>query len=146
GDEAAGIAVDLTASAPFAVVKGTDTCSGESVATRRNCSVDITFTPNTVAVVTGGSIHVNYNGQNPAVVLQGNGIAVALTAPGSRLLSPVTSPNIGNPTAIKVFNPNTVAVTLGTATLGGTDPGSFRIASNQCSTRYWRRRADARSE
>jgi hypothetical protein len=123
----------VTADAPFAVVAGTDTCSGESIAPRRNCSVNIAFMPATVAAVTDGSIDVTYNGSNPAVRLEGNGIAIAVSAPPSRLLTPVASPNIGNPSTIVVFNPNTVAVTFGTAVLGGIDPASFRISSNQCS-------------
>jgi hypothetical protein len=124
---------NVTAAAPFAVVGGTDTCSGESIAPRRNCSVDIAFMPTTVAAVTDGSIDVTYNGSNPAVRLEGNGVAIAVSAPASKLLSPVASPNIGNPSTIEVFNPSTVAVSLGTAVLGGTDPASFRISSNQCS-------------
>lgn len=89
--------------------------------------------PTTVGAVTDGSIDVTYNGSNPAVRLEGSGVAVAVSAPVSRLLSPVASPNIGNPSSIVVFNPNNVPVTLGTAVLVGTDAASFRISSNQCS-------------
>jgi len=89
--------------------------------------------PTTVANVTGGSIDVTYNGSSPAVALRGNGTAVVLSAPRSRSLGAATPGESGKSVAIAVSNRNKVPVTLGTATLGGTDAASFKITNDSCS-------------
>jgi hypothetical protein len=65
---------NVTATAPFTIAGGANTCSGQTIAPKKTCSFYVEFAPTTVANVTG-SINVTYNGTSPAVVLKGNGIA-----------------------------------------------------------------------
>jgi len=66
---------NLTTAAPFAITDSANTCSGQTIAPKKNCSFEVEFAPTTVGKVTDGSIDVTYDGTSPAVVLQGNGIA-----------------------------------------------------------------------
>ncbi len=130
----AAVIGSITASSPFVIAGGTDTCSGQSIAAKKKCTFDIEFAPATVADVTGGSIDVIYNGTSPAVHLQGNGIAAALKAPKSESFSAVAAGSTtGKPKNIEISNSSTVPVTLETAALGAPDPGSFTITSDECS-------------
>ena len=124
---------NITASASFMIVAAGNTCSGHSIALKKTCSFEVEFTPVMVENVTNGSIHVAYNGTSPAVTLMGDGIAVALSAPSSASLPTQAPGTIGKPKSLTLSNPGTVPVNLGTASHGGTDPGSFTIASNTCS-------------
>jgi len=78
---------------------------------------------------------VSYNGTSPAVALEGDGVALTLKAPKSQSFAAVDAGMAGSPRKIEISNSSTVPVTLGTAALGGTDPGSFEIMSDQCSGR-----------
>jgi hypothetical protein len=62
----------VTATAPFTIAGGADTCSGQSIALKGTCSFEVEFAPTSVANVTG-SIAVTYNGSSPAILLVGNG-------------------------------------------------------------------------
>jgi Abnormal spindle-like microcephaly-assoc'd, ASPM-SPD-2-Hydin len=64
----------ITATAPFTIAGGANTCSGQTIAPKKTCTFAVEFAPTTVANVTG-SINVTYNGASPAVALGGNGIA-----------------------------------------------------------------------
>jgi hypothetical protein len=131
------VAADLTsvsASAPFAVAQANDTCSGHTIVARGRCSFDLVFMPTTVVPSTGGSVNVTYNGTSPTVTLKGNGTAVALSFAKSRGLGTATAAALGKSTTIAIRNPSTVPVTFGTAILGGTNPGSFTITSDKCSS------------
>lgn len=123
----------VTVSAPFMIGGGSNTCSGMTIAPKKSCSFSIEFAPTTVGNVSGGSIDVTYNGTSPAVALQGAGIAVTLKAPKSNSLPPVSAGSVSKPKNIVFSNPSTVTVTLGAAALGGSNPGSFQIAGDQCS-------------
>ncbi len=130
----AAVIGSVTASSPFVIAGGSDSCSGQSIAVKKKCSFDVEFAPATVADVTGGSIDVIYNGTSPAVGLQGNGIAVTLKAPKSESFSAVDAGSTtGKPKNVEISNSSTVPVTLETATLGAPDPGSFTITSDECS-------------
>lgn len=72
---AVAVISSVTATAPFSIVEDKNTCTGETIAPKKNCSFDVEFAPTTVGEVTGGSIDVTYNGMSPAVALEGNGIA-----------------------------------------------------------------------
>ena len=72
----AAVIGSVTATAPFEIAGGTNTCSGQTIASKKKCSFDVEFAPLMVANVTNGSIVVPYNGANPAVVLEGDGVAV----------------------------------------------------------------------
>jgi hypothetical protein len=67
------------------------------------------------------------------VALAGDGIPVTLKSPKPSSFTPVSAGSLGSPKNIVFSNPSTVTVTFGTAVLGGSDPGSFKIASDQCS-------------
>jgi hypothetical protein len=67
---------DVTATAPFKLGGGNNTCSGKTIAPNKTCSFDVEFAPTMVGEVTGGSIDVAYNGSSPVVALKGNGIAL----------------------------------------------------------------------
>jgi len=64
--------------------------------------------------------------------LSGTGLAVTLKAPSKETFSPVAAGGTGKPKAIKISNPATVSVSLGTTTIGGTDPTAFTKTVNTC--------------
>jgi hypothetical protein len=64
----------LTATAPFEIAGGADTCTGQSIAPKKTCTFAVEFAPTTVGKATGG-IDVTYNGTSPTVALAGNGVA-----------------------------------------------------------------------
>ena len=118
----AAVIGSVIATAPFAIAGVEDTCSGQSIAAKKKCSFEVEFSPATPGAVSGGSIEVSYNGTSPAVSLSGTGIAVTLKAPSKETFSPVAAGGTGKPKAIKISNPATVSVSLGTTSIGGTDP------------------------
>ena len=130
--KAAALISSVTATAPFMIGGGANTCTGTSIAPKKRCAFDVEFAPMTVANVTGGSIDVTYNGTSPAVALEGNGIAVILAAPVHEIFSPVTKGSTGKPKTIKISNPAAVSVDLGATNIGGTDPGAFKIRASTC--------------
>ncbi len=132
GNSAAQIA-SVTATAPFTIGGAANTCTGKTITSKKTCSFSVEFAPATVANVTNGSIDVAYNGTSPVVTLAGNGISATLTAPKPTSLTPVAAGSVGKLKNIQFSNPSTVTLTFGTATLGGSDPASFKIASDQCS-------------
>ncbi len=123
----------VTATAPFTIAGGPNTCAGETIAIKKTCSFYVEFRPTIAAELSDGSINVVYNGTSPMVTLKGTSIEVTLKAPKSESFPPESAGSIGKPKNIVISNPSTVTVTLGTAMLGGSDPGSFKISSDQCS-------------
>ncbi len=128
----AAVIGSVTATPPFAIAGGADTCSGRSIKPKKKCSFNVQFAPATVANVTGGSINVPYNGSSPAISLSGAGIAVTLKAPSKETFSSVAAGRTGKPKKIKISNPATVSVNLGSTSIGGNDPGAFTITANTC--------------
>ncbi len=124
----------VTATAPFAIASVGNTCSGQSVAVKKKCLFEVEFSPATPNAVTGGSIKVSYNGTSPAVSLSGIGVEVTLKAPSKETFSPVAAGGTGKPKAIKISNPATVSVSLGTTSIGGSDPTAFTKTANTCTT------------
>ncbi len=124
---------NITASASFIIASSGNTCSGHSIAPKKTCAFQVGFTPATIENVTNGSIHVAYNGSSPGVTLMGDGIAVALKTSASLSLPEQAPGTIGKPKTLTLSNPNTISVVLGNASRSGSDPGSFKIASDTCS-------------
>jgi len=122
----------VTTPAPFMVAGSPNTCTGSTIAPKKTCVFDIEFAPTTVANAGGGSIDVSYNGLSPKVTLVGNGIAVTLNAPSRETFSSVAAGSDGKPKTIRISNPATVSVDLGITSIGGTDPGAFKIMANTC--------------
>jgi len=114
------------------VIAGEDTCSGKTIAPKKKCSFDIEFAPATPGIVSDQTVDVAYNGASPAMSLSGTGLAVTLKAPSKETFSPVAAGGTGKPKAIKISNPATVSVSLGTTTIGGTDPTAFTKTVNTC--------------
>jgi len=122
----------VTAPPPFAIAGGKDTCSRQIIAPATKCSFYVEFEPAIPGVVSDQTINVTYNGTSPKVSLSGTGIAVTLKAPSKEKFSPVAAGGTGKPKAIKISNPATVSVSLGTTTIGGTDPTAFTKTVNTC--------------
>ncbi len=79
---ARGAITTVTATAPFTIAGGPNTCTGSTIAPKKTCSFEVEFAPIT-SEPRRGSIDVTYNGTSPAVALRGTGIAVTLIAPKS---------------------------------------------------------------
>jgi hypothetical protein len=129
---AAAVIESVTATFPFGVASGADTCSGKAIAAEKKCSFEVEFAPATPDAASGGSIDVTYNGASPAVSLSGNGMAVTLRAPSKETFSPVAAGGKGKSKKIKISNPATVSVSLGTTSVVGNDPTAFTISANTC--------------
>jgi uncharacterized repeat protein (TIGR03803 family) len=123
----------LARNAPFIIAGGPNSCANANIAPKGKCSFYVEFAPTSPASVSGKSIYVTYNGVSPALDLSGSGVGVSLKAPKAKALPAQVPGSVGPPKSIVFVNPSTVAVTLGAAMLGGSNPGSFLIASDQCS-------------
>ncbi len=132
GNAAAQISA-ITATSPFTIGGSGNSCAGQSIAPKKNCSFEVEFAPAVVETAVHGSIEVTYNGASPSVALEGNAEAVTLKAPKSAGLSSVAAGAVSKAKNIEISNSSAVTLTLATATLGGTDAGSFKISSDACS-------------
>jgi len=65
----------VTATAPFTIGGGANTCSGQTIELKGTCSFEVEFAPTTIGRVTDGAIDATYNGSSPAIALIGNGIS-----------------------------------------------------------------------
>ena len=77
----AAVIGSVTATPPFVVAGGENTCSGQTIEPKKKCSFDVEFAPATPGAVSDQTIEVGYNGASPAMSLSGTGIAVTLKAP-----------------------------------------------------------------
>lgn len=123
----------ITATSPFTIGGGGNTCAGQSIAPKKNCSFEVEFAPEVAGQASNGSIEVAYNGTSPSVALEGTAEAVTLKAPKSAGLPAVAAGAVSKAKNIEISNTSAVTLTLATATLGGTDAGSFKISSDGCS-------------
>jgi len=128
----AAVIGSVSATPPFAIASVEDTCSGKSIAAKRKCSFEVEFAPATPGIVSDHTVDVSYNGTSPKVSLSGTGIAVTLKAPSKETFSPVAAGGTGKPKAIKISNPATVSVSLGTTSIVGIDPTAFTKTANSC--------------
>ncbi|MGA7618510.1 NHL repeat-containing protein [Candidatus Binatus sp.] len=129
----AAVIETVTATPPFVVAGGENTCSSQTIEPKKKCSFEVEFAPATPGAVSDQTIDVGYNGGSPAMSLSGTGIAVTLKAPKSESFTAVDAGVTGKAKNIELSNSSTVPVTLETAALGAPDPGSFTIASDGCS-------------
>ncbi len=129
----AAVIESVTATPPFTIAGGANTCSGQTIEPKKKCSFDVEFAPATPGAVSDQTIEVGYNGASPATSLSGNGIAATLKAPKSESFTAVDAGVTGKAKNIELSNSSTVPVTLETAALGAPDPGSFTIAGDGCS-------------
>ena len=129
----AAVIGSVTATPPFVVAGGANTCSSQTIEPKKKCSFEVEFAPATPGAVSDQTIEVGYNGANPAMSLSGTGIAVTLKAPKSESFTAVDAGVTGKAKNIELSNSSTVPVTLEAAALGAPDPGSFTIAGDGCS-------------
>ena len=132
GKVAAAIA-NVLVNGPFSIANGSDTCTGQTIAPKKKCSFEMVFLPPTPTSAQSGSIDVVYNGARPTISMSGNGIAVALKSLRSKSFGNVIVGQNSKPASILISNPSVVTVSLGTATIGGTNASSFAINGDQCS-------------
>ncbi len=109
----AAVIGSVTATPPFVVAGGENTCSGQSIEPKKKCSFEVEFAPATPGAVSNATIEVAYNGASPAMSLSGTGIAVTLNAPSKETFSSVAAGATGKAKKIKISNPATVSVNLG---------------------------------
>jgi hypothetical protein len=117
-----------TNTAEFAIVSGTDTCSGRTLVTGESCSVDIAFAPTTAG---DKSAVLNI----PSDSADNTNFTVALSgyAPASALwVVPTTSYDYGSVlvgySASKIFtvtNSGSTTITIGIPTIAGSASGEF---------------------
>jgi len=119
----------VSAADPFCVPNAHDKCSSHTVNPGKSCSFEVEFSPVTVADVTGGMADIPNNGASAQVLLEGNGIAVKLSAPKKVTFPSVKANSTGKPVKISISNPSTVPVTMQTAQLGAPNAGSFTIVN-----------------
>ncbi len=131
GGEAAQIGT-ITASAPFAIVGGEDHCSDRTIEPKKECTLLVEFEPEATGRFTS-SLNVPYNGSAPSETLEGNGVAVTLHAPKMAKFPKQAAGTISKPKNITISNHSKVQVTLGAATIGGSNATAFQIVSDGCS-------------
>lgn len=107
---------------------------GASLNPNASCTIDVTFTPTTVAAMLSGSIAIQTNAPNPqpTITLAGTGIAAGIVLP-TVTLNP-TSLAFSTPQAlttastaqtITVTNTGTVALTISNVTIAGASSAEF---------------------
>jgi hypothetical protein len=122
------------ASVPFQVASSGNTCSGALLAPKKKCSFAMEFAPSMASVSSNGSIDVVYNGASPSINLVGDAIPVTLKAPTTVSFPPAAPATTGASKPIRILNSAAATVSFdNSAALGGDNPGSFRITSNECS-------------
>jgi len=119
-----------TVTVPAGFTKPADTCSGQTVLARKNCSVMLQFSPATPATASG-SLMVPYNGGTATSSLSGNGTEVRIKAPASLAFAPVAAGATGAAKTITLINLSKTAIAM----LGSTPAiaGPFVVTSDTCS-------------
>jgi len=110
----------LTVPTGFVIVPGSDLCSGQTIVTKKSCTVSLEFTPSALGSASG-VLTFSYNGANNASVsLSGNGTAVALRKPATVVFAPVAPGSLGRAKPVTILNPSaTATVVLSAAALTG---------------------------
>jgi uncharacterized repeat protein (TIGR03803 family) len=92
-----------------------DNCSNKTVNAKQDCTVEVAFTPATVAGSVTEPFVIPYNGNSPPETLAGNGIAVTLDVSGPKTLPGAKAGAIGKAAKITITNKSTATVLLGPA-------------------------------
>jgi len=119
----------LSISSGYAIVSGTDTCSGQTIVNKKSCTVSIEFTPSTPGSAPG-TLTIPYNGTAPATVnLSGNGTAVVLRKPAAVNFAAQPAGTTSRARNVVIMNPSTTAtVVLSPTSLSG----PFTTSSDTC--------------
>jgi len=118
----------VTASGPFSV--NSNTCVGALTAPFQ-CSVGVVLTP-TAGAAQSGNLTISSNYTAPSVKLTGSGAAIQFT-PSPLAMGTIRVGTSSNPQPVTVTVLGTRQATIGTVTIGGTNPGDFSLASDTCS-------------
>lgn len=110
----------LVAPAGFTIVSGSDLCSGQTIVSKKSCSVSIEFAPSTPGPASGG-LTIPYNGAtNASVSLTGNGTQVKLRTPAKVAFAPQTAGTSSNAKPVSIINLSaTASVVLSACQLSG---------------------------
>ncbi|HLW71504.1 MAG TPA: hypothetical protein VKS22_12880 [Candidatus Binataceae bacterium] len=110
---------------PSSFTLSSDNCSNLTVAPKKKCTVDFAFAPATAVGSVSETLVIPYNGASPSETLEGNGIAVTLSAPKSVTAPSVAAGSVGKAKKITIHNKSTATVQIGAASLSA----NFQIAS-----------------
>jgi hypothetical protein len=100
---------------PASFTISSDGCSNQTIQPRKDCTVEVAFTPATVVGSVSETLTIPYNGASPAETLEGNGVAVTLKAPSSKTLPNDEAGEIGKTGTITISNRSAATVQLGAA-------------------------------
>ncbi len=92
-----------------------DGCSNQTIQPKKDCTVEVMFTPATVIGGVSEAFIIPYNGSSPSETLDGNGIAATLRAPSSKTLPSTAAGSTGKAANITIRNSSTAVVQLGAA-------------------------------
>ena len=107
----AAVISQLTAPTSFTI--SSDFCSNAIVEPKKDCTVEVAFTPATVIGGVSEAFAIPYNGTSPSETLAGTGIAATLKAPTSKTLPSAEAGAIGKAESITISNRSAATVQLG---------------------------------
>jgi hypothetical protein len=109
---------------PASFALSDDLCSNTTLAVKKKCTIDLAFVPTAPGAVSE-ALMIPYNGTSPSETLNGNGLAVTLSAPKSVTLPSTAAGTTGKAKKVTIKNKSDATVTLGTASLSA----NFTFAS-----------------
>jgi hypothetical protein len=141
------IVQSIPVGSPFVIPNGTNQCSNQTLAPNATCTVDVQFTPGSVASFTNALTIASNDAGNPNVTvdLAGSGVPAPVpniavsdsVAPADDRTLPFGSVTVGSPAdqSVTVSNSGTADLVLGA--VGATHPftGPFSIVNDLCSGR-----------
>jgi len=128
-----------TITGDFAIVAGSDLCSGTNLAAAATCTIGVSFTPTLTGDRTG-QLTVDHSGLNTPLVIALHGIGLSGTGTPAFSLTP-TQLTFGSQLTTTQSTPQSITISNvgGTAnldivsvTLGGANPTDFTFTSNPC--------------
>ena len=138
------IAIGGTDATQFAVaVGGTNACASlaPTIAAGENCTVNVTFTPTSIAAKTAAVNIASNDGETPTaiVTLNGNGInpGISIAPIGPINFDPLLVGDTSPATEVTISNTGTTPLVVGSIAIGGTDATQFAVAvggTNACAS------------
>ena len=122
-----------TISPPAGLTISSDNCSGQSIAPLANCTFSLAAVP-TAQGDFSKSLEVN-SGRGKLIIP----VHATATAPALQIVTPTTFPvdyasQDAAPVTVTVKNNGSMALTLGTLTMGGTNASAFTAAAGTCTS------------
>lgn len=114
---------------PFAIVFGSDGCTGQSLTPKKHCSFELSFHP-VDANPSTVTLSIPFNGSPaPQISLAGRGLSVSLAGASSENLGTAGAGSKGKPKNLSINNPATVSVVIGAVSI----TGPFMKTADSCS-------------